>query len=228
MAEKQNPVTSMASFGMTMEEMDRIYSGLFYMHDGEDGKGTPFKFSKMSLFCLSDTNGLRKGFVWLATWKWFDGFITVAIILNSFMLASTDYHDRLEPDYKSDWTPMQELIDLGFSIVFIFECFVKIVAMGFVFHKYSYLREAWNCLDFFIVLVSIIGMLPIEGGASSLKILRTFRILRPLRSINKLPEVKKQINSVLKSIPGLMRVFFFIIFIFSVFAIFGTNQFLGQ
>ena len=100
--------------------------------------------------------------------------------------------------------------------------------MGFVFHKSSYLREAWNCLDFFIVMVSIVGMLPIEGGASSLKILRTFRILRPLRSINKLPEVKKQINSVLGSIPGLMRVFFFVIFIFSIFAIFGTNQFLGQ
>ena len=129
----------------------------------------------------------------------------------------------MEPDYESDWTPTQEKIDLVFSIIFIFECTVKILAMGFVFHKFAYLKEAWNCLDFFIVCVSIVGMLPIEGGASSLKILRTFRILRPLRSINKLPEVKKQINSVLSSIPGLMRVFFFIIFIFSVFAIFGTN-----
>ena len=99
--------------------------------------------------------------------------------------------------------------------------------MGFIFHKFSYLREAWNCLDFFIVCISIIGMLP-GGAGGQLKILRTFRILRPLRSINKLPEVKKQINSVLSSIPGLFRVFFFIIFIFSVFAIFGTNQFLGQ
>ena len=32
----------------------------------------------------------------------------------------------------------------------------------------------------------------------------------------------------LDSIPGLMRVFFFIIFIFTIFAIFGTNQFLGK
>ena len=180
-----------SAFGMTMEEMDRKYSGLFFMHDGADDKGAPYKFSKTSLFCLTDSNVIRKMFVWLATWKWFDYFITLAIILNSFMLASTDYQNRLEPDYESTWTPTQEKIDLGFSIVFIFECFVKIVAMGFVFHKFSYLREAWNCLDFFIVLVSIIGLLPIEGGASSLKILRTFRILRPLRSINKLPQVKK-------------------------------------
>ena len=100
--------------------------------------------------------------------------------------------------------------------------------MGFVLHKNSYLREAWNVLDFFIVVISIIGFLPIEGGADSLKALRTFRILRPLRSVNKLPAMKAQIGAMLDSIPGLMRVFFFIIFIFTIFAIFGTNQFLGQ
>ena len=145
----------------------------------------------MSLFCLSDTNCFRKGFVWIATWKWFDGFITAAIILNSIMLASTDYEIRLNPDHVSTWTPIQEQIDLVFSIIFIVEFVVKVIAMGFVFHKKSYLREAWNMLDFFIVSISIVGFLPIEGGADSLKALRTFRILRPLRSINKLPTMRK-------------------------------------
>lgn len=99
--------------------------------------------------------------------------------------------------------------------------------MGFVLHKKAYLRDSWNKLDFFIVSISIIGMLP-GGGADSLKALRTFRILRPLRSINKVPDMRKQISALLGSIPGLTRVFFFIIFIFCIFAIFGTNQFLGQ
>jgi len=105
---------------------------------------------------------------------------------------------------------------------------IKVIAMGFVFHKHSYLREAWNCLDFFIVCISIIGFLPISGGTDSLKALRTFRILRPLRSINKMPAMRDQIQALLGSIPGLTRVFFFIMFIFCIFAIFGTNQFLGQ
>lgn len=66
--------------------------------------------------------------------------------------------------------------------------------MGFIFHKYSYLREtAWNKLDFFIVCISIVGMLPISGGSDSLKALRTFRILRPLRSVNKMPAMRTQI-----------------------------------
>ena len=76
-----------STFGLTMDELDRKHAGLFYMH----GEKEAFRMSKMSLFCLSDTNVLRKLFVWVATWKWFDYFITLAIILNSFMLASTDY-----------------------------------------------------------------------------------------------------------------------------------------
>ena len=40
------------------------------------------------------------------TWKWFDIVITGAIVLNSIMLASTDFQIRLEPDYESEWTPI--------------------------------------------------------------------------------------------------------------------------
>ena len=208
----------------------RKNNGIFIMHGYRDDKGIviDYKYSKTSLFCLTDENKCRIALVWLMTWKWFDGFITFAILLNSIMLATTDYEIRLDPDYESTWTPTQEKIDLVFSIIFIIEAFVKIVSMGFICHKFSYLREAWNVLDFFIVCISIVGMLPIEGGADSLKALRTFRILRPLRSVNKLPAMKAQIGAMLASIPGLMRVFFFIIFIFTIFAIFGTNQFLGQ
>lgn len=172
---------------------------------------------------MSDENKFRQMFMWFAMWKWFDIFITFCIVINSFLLASTDYEKRLKPDYESNWTPIQQKIDLVFSGIFIAECVIKVIAMGFVGHKKSYLRNAWNCLDFFIVMISIISMLPISGGSDSLKALRTFRILRPLRSINKMPTMRLQIQSLLSSIPGLMRVFFFIIFIFAVFAIFGTN-----
>lgn len=175
---------SNTTFNMDPMDLIRRLGGVFNCH------GDEYIFSKTSLFCLSDQNFLRKALVWLSTWKWFDAFITLSIILNSFMLASTDYEIRLNPNYVSSWTPTQDKIDTVFSIIFITEASVKILAMGFVLHKYSYLREAWNCLDFFIVLVSIVGMLPLSDAASSLKILRTFRILRPLRSINKLPSVK--------------------------------------
>lgn len=118
-------------------------------------------------------------------------------------------------------------IDLGFSVVFMLECAIKVIAMGFIVHDNSYLRDSWNCLDFLIVVISIVGLLPMGGGGSSVKVLRTFRILRPLRSVNKLPAVRLQIKAILNALPNIYRDFIFIIFIFSIFAIFGTNQFKG-
>jgi len=209
------------------QQLDRNHFAVYDIHIYDPKEKTEHKFAKSSLFCLSSTNKLRYAFVWLATWNIFEYFITLAIVLNSFLLASTDYQKRLDPTYVSEWTPTQEQIDYVFSWIFIVECFVKVVAMGFVLNKGSYLRDSWNKLDFFIVSISIIGMLPFGSGNDSLKALRTFRILRPLRSINKMPTMKTQINSLLDSIPGLMRVFFFIMFIFTIFAIFGANQFMG-
>lgn len=83
-------------------ELERKTGGIFHFHDCEE----PIIFAKTSLFCMSDENGLRKLFVWLATWAHFDNFVTVMILLNSIMLASTDYEIRLNPLHVSTWTPI--------------------------------------------------------------------------------------------------------------------------
>lgn len=36
--------------------------------------------------------------------------------------------------------------------MFCFEAGIKIIALGFVFHKGSYLRNGWNVMDFIVVL----------------------------------------------------------------------------
>ena len=53
------------------------------------------------------------------------------------------------PDTRSDKSYrnyLQESLDPVFSILFILECAVKLVAMGFYSHENSYLRDSWNCL----------------------------------------------------------------------------------
>jgi hypothetical protein len=42
---------------------------------------------------------------------------------------------------------------------FICEAVVKIVAQGLVNHRNAYLRDWWNCLDFFVVLTSIVELI---------------------------------------------------------------------
>lgn len=119
-------------------------------------------------------------------------------------------------------------VDDAFSIIFLCECIFKVLAMGFILHKNSYMRDRWNWLDIFVVTISVVTWLPGIEGNSSMKSLRTFRILRPLRSINSLPSMKALIQSLLSSIPGMVNVFIFLAFIFTIFAIFGTHQFVGS
>lgn len=46
--------------------------------------------------------------------------------------------------------------DIIFTIMFIIEAFIKIIALGFLFNgKESYIRNPWNILDFTVVLTSV-------------------------------------------------------------------------
>ena len=54
----------------------------------------------------------------------------------------------------------------------------------FTLNCFALHRDSWNRFDFFIVIVGMIDLMPfIEGGI--LTLLRIFRVLRPLRAVNK-------------------------------------------
>jgi len=67
------------------------------------------------------------------------------------------------------------------------EFFFKLFGMGFVFDKNCYLRDYWNMLDFVVVVTGIYGLLGFESNFGAL---RTIRLLRPLRSINKVRGIR--------------------------------------
>lgn len=46
----------------------------------------------------------------------------------------------------------QEETEPYFIAIFCFESGIKILALGFAFHKGSYLRNGWNVMDFVVVL----------------------------------------------------------------------------
>lgn len=84
------------------------------------------------------------------------------------------------------------LLQIFDDIIFAFfslEMSIKMVAMG-VYGKNTYLADSWNRLDFFIVL---------SGGLEyclnmenlNLTAIRTIRVLRPLRAINRIPSKSK-------------------------------------
>ena len=46
---------------------------------------------------------------------------------------------------------LQEELELIFMVVFTTEMCSKILALGFILHKGSYMRNMWNIMDFFVV-----------------------------------------------------------------------------
>lgn len=112
-----------------------------------------------------------------------------------------------------------------FVLVFIFEAGIKIIALGFVLKKNSYLRDPWNCLDFFVVFVGILSILP---GFSNYTFLRTLRLFRPLRNFRSLPNMKSLVVTILSSLAGLGEILLFSMIFFYIFAILGVSLWAGD
>ena len=96
---------------------------------------------------------IRDKTVKLICWPMFDNFIVLMIFINSVFMACYDYAD---PDNLNYNNRVIEYAGHIFTITFTIECVLKITAMGFVFHKNSYMRDTWNWLDFAVVCVGVI------------------------------------------------------------------------
>ena len=74
------------------------------------------------------------------------------------------------------------------------------LAYGFIFTRSAYLKSAWNVLDFFVVLVSVIALL--AQDLPGLAPLRMLRILRPLRLLAQHGGMRVILESLVDSIPA--------------------------
>lgn len=91
--------------------------------------------------------------------------------------------------------------DRFFTLTFTGELIVKVVAMGFVMHKGAYLRDAWNVLDFAVVVVGLSSFADKSEGSRLLSVMRCFRVLRPLRTITVIPGMRHVVSTVVASLP---------------------------
>lgn len=60
------------------------------------------------------------------------------------------------------------------------------IAMG-SYGKNAYLADSWNRLDFVIVVLGGLEYFPLNLDNLNLTAIRTIRVLRPLRAINRIP-----------------------------------------
>lgn len=52
----------------------------------------------------------------------------------------------------SMWNQGLNYAGIVFTVIFLMEAIIKILAMGFIMHQRAYLRDNWNVIDFIIVV----------------------------------------------------------------------------
>ena len=109
-------------------------------------------------------------------------------------------------DPTSDSSKTNKVLDqmeLFFTAIFTLECVLKTIAYGFLLNHNAYLRDFWNILDFLVVVTSYIALVPQFENFEFFRALRMFRVIKPLRVVNRYPKMKVLVNTMVTSLPML-------------------------
>ncbi|KAI4902644.1 hypothetical protein NFI96_028704 [Prochilodus magdalenae] len=145
-----------------------------------------------------------------------------------FKTEDPSLHNALEYQHWPPVRAVSELVDDTepyFIGIFCFEAGIKIIALGFVFHKGSYLRNGWNVMDFVVVLT---GILATVGSDFDLRTLRAVRVLRPLKLVSGIPSLQVVLKSIMKAMVPLLQIGLLLFFAIVMFAIIGMEFYMGK
>ncbi|XP_053979970.1 sodium channel protein 60E isoform X3 [Hylaeus volcanicus] len=199
-------------YGRPLEEIDNfIYDETFCVVSKRFRKNYIHRFTATnSWFIFSPWNPIRRYCIFLSTNQYFDYVVMATIILNCAFLAMTETIEEAEYIFLAIYTA---------------EMVIKSIAKGFALNKYTYLRNPWNWLDF-VVITS--GYATIGMAVGNLAGLRTFRVLRALKTVSIMPGLKTIINALLHSFKQLAEVMTLTIFCLMVFALFALQVYMGE
>uniref|UniRef100_A0A3P8QTP8 Sodium channel protein n=1 Tax=Astatotilapia calliptera TaxID=8154 RepID=A0A3P8QTP8_ASTCA len=140
-------------------------------------------------------------------------FIMCTILTNCCFMAMS------EPEYWAKY------LEYTFTGIYTFESLIKILARGFCVGPFTFLRDPWNWLDFSVIVMAYVTEFVDLGNVSAL---RTFRVLRALKTISVIPGLKTIVGALIQSVKKLADVMILTVFCLSVFALIGLQLFMGN
>uniref|UniRef100_A0A4W6CVK1 Calcium voltage-gated channel subunit alpha1 Ib n=1 Tax=Lates calcarifer TaxID=8187 RepID=A0A4W6CVK1_LATCA len=147
----------------------------------------------------------------------------MVILLNCVTLGM--YQPCENIDCSSDRCQILQAFDAFIYIFFALEMVVKMVALG-IFGRRCYLGDTWNRLDFFIVMAGMVEY-SLDLQNINFTAIRTVRVLRPLKAINRVPSMRILVNLLLDTLPMLGNVLLLCFFVFFIFGIIGVQLWAG-
>jgi voltage-gated sodium channel len=144
---------------------------------------------------------------------WFEPFMIGLIIVNA-VLIGLETSQELTARYDH-WLQFGNDVILGFFIV---EATLKITAVAPRWKLYF--GDGWNLFDFSIILLSLI---PATGEFAL--VARLIRVLRVLRLVSAMPQLRLVIATLVRSIPSMGHVILLMSVIFYIYAVTGFHLF---
>uniref|UniRef100_A0A7N8XKE7 Sodium channel protein n=1 Tax=Mastacembelus armatus TaxID=205130 RepID=A0A7N8XKE7_9TELE len=197
-----------------LEDLDPFYLNKKTFIVLNKGK-TIFRFSATpSLYILSPFNLLRRIAIKILIHSYpFNMIIMCTILTNCIFMTFSD---------PPEWSKQ---VEYTFTGIYTFESLTKIVARGFAIDDFTFLRDPWNWLDFMVISMAYITEFVDLGNVSAL---RTFRVLRALKTISVIPGLKTIVGALIQSVKKLSDVMILTVFCLSVFALIGLQLFMGN
>uniref|UniRef100_A0A8C9XPM8 Sodium channel protein n=1 Tax=Sander lucioperca TaxID=283035 RepID=A0A8C9XPM8_SANLU len=189
-------------FNTPLEELDPFYQSqkTFIVI----GKGNMiYRFNAEPLMLL----------LFLKTKTLFSMFIMVTIITNCAFMTMSD---------PPAWSKAVEYV---FTFIYTFEATIKVVSRGFCVGGFTFLKDPWNWLDFMVISMAYLTEFIDLGNVS---VLRTFRVLRALKTITVIPGLKTIVGALIQSVKKLADVMILTVFCLCVFALIGLQLFMGN
>ncbi|EDL86920.1 sodium channel, voltage-gated, type VIII, alpha polypeptide, isoform CRA_c [Rattus norvegicus] len=175
---------------------------------------TLFRFSATpALYILSPFNLIRRIAIKILIHSFFSMIIMCTILTNCVFMTFSN-----PPEWSKN-------VEYTFTGIYTFESLVKIIARGFCIDGFTFLRDPWNWLDFSVIMMAYVTEFVDLGNVSAL---RTFRVLRALKTISVIPGLKTIVGALIQSVKKLSDVMILTVFCLSVFALIGLQLFMGN
>uniref|UniRef100_A0A8C7WJM5 Sodium channel protein n=1 Tax=Oncorhynchus mykiss TaxID=8022 RepID=A0A8C7WJM5_ONCMY len=198
-----------------LEDLDPFYQAQKTFIVLNRGK-TIFRFSaNPALYIISPLNLFRR----IAIKILIHSYPFKVMIIMCTILTNCIFMTFSEPP---EWSKQ---VEYTFTGIYTFECLVKVVARGFCIDGFTFLRDPWNWLDFMVISMAYITEFVDLGNVSAL---RTFRVLRALKTISVIPGLKTIVGALIQSVKKLSDVMILTVFCLGVFALIGLQLFMGN
>ncbi|XP_075683458.1 sodium channel protein type 5 subunit alpha-like [Rhinoderma darwinii] len=199
--------------GQPLEDIDPFYKNKKTFIVLNRGK-TIFRFSATpALYIISPFHPIRRAAIKILVHSLFSIFIMCTILTNCVFMAMSDL---------GTWG---KYVEYTFTGIYTFESLIKILARGFCLKEFTFLRDPWNWLDFSVIVMAYATEFVDLGNVSAL---RTFRVLRALKTISVIPGLKTIVGALIQSVRKLADVMILTVFCLSVFALIGLQLFMGH